>query len=299
MRVFVSSMIPEIVKTETEMRNVVGGRARGVVLVPTMGALHDGHLELARHARSLAGVSGMVVVSVFVNPTQFGPSEDFAAYPRDLARDVALCGEVGVDIVFAPDPGEIYHDDASMEVRETSLSKLLCGASRPGHFAGVCLVVLKLFNIVQPQRAVFGKKDYQQLAIIRRMVRDVNFPIEIIGVETVREPDGLAMSSRNAYLSAEERPQAAAIRHALMEAQLAFISGRADAESLIRVARDILDREAPLGRIDYLEAVDAESMQRIGAVSSPAIIAVAVFFGKCRLIDNIELIPDPPAAEQI
>lgn len=274
------------------MRALVLSKQDIVTLVPTMGALHDGHLELARQARKRVGSRGLVVVSIFVNPTQFGPEEDFDAYPRDIDRDTELCRSAGVDVVFAPTPSEIYYRDASMDVVETSLSQLLCGASRPGHFAGVCLVVLKLLHIVQPHQAVFGKKDYQQLAIIRRMVRDLNVPVQIIGIDTVRESDGLAMSSRNAYLSVDERPQAAAIRNALLSAQAAFASGEHSASSLLGIAREILDRSAPLGRIDYLEMVDVETMQRVASIGErPAIIAVAVFFGKCRLIDNIELIP--------
>ncbi|MEZ5324124.1 MAG: pantoate--beta-alanine ligase [Verrucomicrobiales bacterium] len=281
--------LPKIAETIADVRKMVRDARQNVVLVPTMGALHDGHLELAREARRLVGDSGLVVVSVFVNPTQFGPNEDFDAYPRNLVRDVGMCGNAGVDVVFAPPPGEVYCGDASIDVVETSLSKLLCGASRPGHFAGVCLVVLKLFNIVQPHLAVFGKKDYQQLAIIRRMVRDLNVSVEIAGIDTVREPDGLAMSSRNAYLNAEERPQAAAIRRAMLAAADANSGGQLAAAALVEIARDIIAWDAPLGRIDYLEVVDAETMQRVAATTRPALMAVAVFFGRCRLIDNIEL----------
>ncbi|MDA0814552.1 MAG: pantoate--beta-alanine ligase, partial [Verrucomicrobia bacterium] len=237
------------------------------------------------------GKGGLVVVSVFVNPTQFGPNEDFDAYPRDLARDVALCGSAGVDVVFAPLLHGIYFGDASTDVLERSLSQLLCGASRPGHFAGVCLVVLKLLNIVQPRQAVFGKKDYQQLAIVRRMVRDLNVEVEIVGIDTVRESDGLAMSSRNVYLSAEERPQAAAIRRALLNAAASLAAGEHQADVLSGNARAIIEQDAPLGRIDYLEVVDAESMQRVSTVLRPSVMAVAVFFGQCRLIDNVELLP--------
>ncbi|MGK0188819.1 MAG: pantoate--beta-alanine ligase, partial [Verrucomicrobiales bacterium] len=250
-----------------------------------------GHIELARQARLRVGDEGLVVVSIFVNPTQFGPGEDFAAYPRDLSRDVRLCAEVGVDVVFAPAAKEVYSGDASIDVQENALSQLLCGASRPGHFAGVCLIVLKLFNMVQPHITVFGKKDYQQLAIIRRMVRDLNLPIEIAGIDTVREPDGLAMSSRNAYLTEEERPQAAAIREAMLEVQSAYHQGQASVPVLRDIAQTILNQKASLGRIDYLEVVDAETMQRVQRIERPALGAVAVFFGKCRLIDNIELLP--------
>lgn len=282
---------PKIVETIAEVRKIVREAKPPVVLVPTMGALHEGHLGLAHHARRLVGERGLVVVSVFVNPTQFGPNEDFDAYPRDLARDVELCGTAGVDVVFAPSPDEIYCRDASIDVHERSLSQLLCGASRPGHFAGVCIVVLKLLNIVQPHQAVFGKKDYQQLAIVRRMVRDLNVNVEIVGIETVREPDGLAMSSRNAYLTAEERPQAAAIRRALLNAAASLAAGEHGADSLSENARAIIEQDASLGRIDYLEVVDAETMQRVTTVMRPAVMAAAVFFGQCRLIDNIELLP--------
>ena len=202
-----------------------------------------------------------------------------------------MCGTAGVDVVFAPSPDEIYCRDASTDVHERSLSQLLCGASRPGHFAGVCIVVLKLLNIVQPHQAVFGKKDYQQLAIVRRMVRDLNVNVEIVGIETVREPDGLAMSSRNAYLTAEERPQAAAIRRALLNAAASLAAGEHGADSLSENARAIIEQDASLGRIDYLEVVDAETMQRVTTVMRPAVMAAAVFFGQCRLIDNIELLP--------
>ena len=195
-----------ILRTVAELaqwRNNTAGSP--VVFVPTMGALHEGHLELMREARKLAGDRGSVIVSIFVNPLQFGPKEDFSKYPRELEADAAKCESVGVDAIFNPGADEMYPPDRSVVVLETKLGTRLCGASRPGHFDGVCTVVLKLFNLVRAQIAVFGKKDYQQLAIIRRMVRDLNVPIRIIGHETVREPDGLAMSSRNRYLDPHER----------------------------------------------------------------------------------------------
>ena len=258
------------------------------VLVPTMGALHAGHGELIRRGRELAGSEGSLVVSVFVNPTQFGPGEDFDAYPRAFEADCTLCETAGADVVFHPSPAAMYHDDASITVAETSLTETLCGPSRPGHFDGVCTVVAKLFNIVRPDIAVFGKKDYQQLAVLRRMGRDLNFPVEIVGAETVREDDGLAMSSRNRYLSADERAQAPAIRKALLA-----IAGAAegDAGARLQLGRQIIAAEAPLGRIDYLEIVDRETMAKIERIDRPALAAAAVFFGKARLIDNIEIVP--------
>ena len=285
------SMRTTLQSTTQAIREVLSERQGRMVLVPTMGALHDGHLALVREARTLAGETGCVVVSVFVNPTQFGPEEDFAAYPRELESDLAKCEAAGADFVFAPDPAEMYYPDASVDVRETSLSRHLCGASRPGHFEGVCLVVLKLFHIVSPDVGVFGKKDRQQLAVIKRMVRDLNLDIEIHGVETVRETDGLAMSSRNAYLSTGERAQAPAIRRALLTAAELVAGGERESDILLTAARGILQRDAPLGREDYLEVVDAGSMQRVSSITEPAIMAAAMFFGQCRLIDNVELNP--------
>lgn len=263
-----------------------GGR---VVLVPTMGALHEGHLTLMREARRLAGERGRVVVSVFVNPTQFGPNEDFAKYPRELEEDAAKCRAERVDAVFAPEADEVYAGDRSLQVLETKLSKRLCGASRPGHFDGVCLVVLKLFNLVQPEVAVFGKKDYQQLAIIHRMVRDLNVPVELAGVETVREADGLALSSRNRYLDGEERLQAAEIRRGLLLLQARFLAGETNAAGLVALFREHLQTRAPRHRVDYIECVQRESLEAVAVADEQSLLATAVFFGKTRLIDNLEL----------
>jgi pantoate--beta-alanine ligase len=260
-----------------------------VVFVPTMGALHEGHLQLMRDARALAGEGGSVIVSIFVNPLQFGPKEDFSNYPRELAADAAKCRSVGVDAIFAPNADEMYPSDRSVTVLESKLSKVLCGASRPGHFDGVCTVVLKLFNLVQPHRAVFGKKDYQQLAIIRRMVRDLNVPIEITGSETMRETDGLAMSSRNRYLSELERGQAPAIRRALLLAKSRWESGERSAAALREIFLSELRTHAPLSRVDYIEAVDAGSLEPVTEITSRGLMAAAVFFGRTRLIDNVEL----------
>jgi pantoate--beta-alanine ligase len=260
-----------------------------VIFVPTMGALHDGHLQLMREARDLAGANGTVVVSIFVNPLQFGPKEDFSKYPRELEADAAKCRSVGVDLVFAPSADEMYAPDRSVVVLETKLSKVLCGASRPGHFDGVGTVVLKLFNLVQPHRAIFGKKDYQQLAIIRRMVRDLNVPVEIIGSETVRETDGLAMSSRNRYLDPLERSQAPSIRRALLLAKSRWEAGERNPVALREIFLSELRTRAPLSRVDYIECVDASSLEQVHEITAHGLIAAAVFFGKTRLIDNVEL----------
>lgn len=214
-----------LLHTVSELRDWRQRATAPVVLVPTMGALHQGHLDLVREAKRLAGDLGRVAVSIFVNPLQFGPGEDLDRYPRTLESDVAGCREAGADLVFAPSNSQIYHPDRSVQIIEQSLSKVLCGASRPGHFDGVCTVVAKLFNLFQPDAAVFGKKDFQQLAIIRRMVRDLDIPVRLHGMETVREADGLAMSSRNRYLTAEERAQAPALRASLEKALAAWRSG--------------------------------------------------------------------------
>ncbi len=271
-----------------EWRREVG--ARRVVLVPTMGALHEGHINLVRAARELAGPEGFVGVSIFVNPLQFGPNEDFGRYPRELESDAAKCEAAGADLIFAPPVEEVYAPDRSVIILEKSLSTVLCGASRPGHFDGVCTVVAKLFNLFQPDDAIFGKKDYQQLAIIRRLVRDLNFPVTIHGMDTVREADGLAMSSRNRYLDADERRQAPALRAALLRALKAWQEGEHSATALREIASEILADEAPLGRLDYLEVVDADTLQKLDQVTDRGLIALAVFFGKARLIDNIELV---------
>ena len=260
-----------------------------VVLVPTMGALHEGHLNLMREGRRLAGEQGKVVTSIFVNPLQFGPKEDFAKYPRELEADAEKCRSAGVDAIFAPTRDDMYSPDRSIIVLEKSLSQVLCGASRPGHFDGVCTVVLKLFNITAPQSAIFGKKDYQQLAIIRRMVRDLDVPVELIGFETVRETDGLAMSSRNRYLGEEERRQAPTIRRALLEARDRWHGGEHDSGALLEGFRRRLQEEAPLSRVDYIACVDKETLEPQGQADARGLLAAAVFFGATRLIDNLEL----------
>jgi pantoate--beta-alanine ligase len=253
-----------------------------------MGALHVGHAALVKRARKVAGPNGTVIVSIFVNPTQFGPKEDFSKYPRTFATDRALCETHGADAIFHPAPGAMYAANHSTWVDEESVSGPLCGASRPGHFRGVCTVVLKLFTITQPDSAVFGLKDYQQFTVLRRMVRDLNLPVRMIGVPTVRERDGLALSSRNTYLTEEERVQAPVIRRALMAARAAVQRGVRDAEKLRRLVWQTIST-APLARIDYVEVAHADSLELLEHVDRRAVIAAAVFFGTTRLIDNIQL----------
>ena len=277
--------------TVRDMRAAAAGlRARGLRIgfVPTMGNLHEGHLSLVRIARERADA---VVVSIFVNPPQFGPNEDFAAYPRTFEADRALCERAGVDAVFHPAAEEMYPAGASVSVAETSLSRALCGASRPGHFDGVCTIVAKLFNVVLPHVAVFGEKDAQQLRIVRRMVRDLLIPVEIVSGPTVREPDGLALSSRNQYLDAAQRPRATCLRRALDEARRLFEAGERDAVRLADAMRAAVGRE-PGAQVDYASVVDDETLQPFeGSIVRPALAALAVRLGKTRLIDNDVLRP--------
>jgi pantoate--beta-alanine ligase len=259
--------------------------AKRRVLVPTMGALHKAHGELIRVARQAAGQDGEVAVSIFVNPLQFEPGSDYERYPRPEKEDEEFCWNAGVNLLFRPSAEELYADDRSTFVEETSLSSTREGILRPGHFRGVCTVVAKLFNILVPDAAVFGEKDFQQLAIVRRMVRDLNFKIEIIGVPTVREEDGLAFSSRNQYLNPDERKQAAVLFRALRAATNA---ARKSAEEITATARKVIN-EAPLARTDYVELVDAKTLQPVEMAGSNTVLLLAVFFGKTRLIDNIRL----------
>ncbi|HSH40057.1 MAG TPA: pantoate--beta-alanine ligase, partial [Chthoniobacterales bacterium] len=258
------------------------------VLVPTMGALHHGHLQLIRIARDAAGPEGHVSVSIFVNPLQFEPGADYDRYPRPSAVDEEACRQAGVNLLFRPAPIDIYYADRSVAVEESVLSETLCGRSRPGHFRGVCTVVTKLFHLLAPHAAVFGEKDFQQLAIIRRMVRDLNFPVEIIGAPTVREPDGLASSSRNQYLTPVERDQATVLRAALVEAVELACAGETSARRIVDAVREQI-LSAPLARVEYVELVDAETLQPQEEAIANSVVAVAVFFGKTRLIDNIRL----------
>jgi pantoate--beta-alanine ligase len=282
----VSDRIPfEVIRAPAEMRARAEDQRRDgrrICVVPTMGYLHEGHLSLLRAGRARSDV---LVMTLFVNPTQFGPNEDLARYPRDEAGDLDKARAAGVDLVFAPDGVAMYPDGYQTTVEVRELAAPLCGASRPGHFAGVASVVAKLFHITQPHVAVFGQKDFQQLAIIRRMVRDLDFAIEIVGMPIVREPDGLALSSRNAYLSPEERRQALALSRGLRAAEARFAAGERRAAPLVEAARAEITA-APLARIDYLELRDADSLRSIEVVDAPAVLAVAVFFGKTRLIDN-------------
>lgn len=251
-----------------------------------MGALHRGHLELIRVAREHAGKDGEVAVSIFVNPLQFEPGSDFEKYPRPEAADEKLCQEAGVNLLFRP--RDMYFDDRSVYIEETSLSSGLCGAVRPGHFRGVCTVVAKLFNLLAPDTAVFGEKDYQQLAVVRRMVRDLNFPIEIIGVPTVREEDGVALSSRNQYLNADERTQAAVLYRAMTRVKELTDGGQKSVRELIEVAKSVI-ASAKSARVDYVAIVDADNLRPLEKLRPNAVIALAVFIGKTRLIDNLRL----------
>jgi pantoate--beta-alanine ligase len=255
------------------------------VLVPTMGALHKAHGEMVRVAREHAGNDGEVALSIFVNPLQFEPGSDYDRYPRLEKADEEFCRNAGVDLLFRPSVTEMYAVDRSVFVEEFSLSSTLEGKSRPGHFRGVCTVVAKLFNILSPDAALFGEKDFQQLMIVRRMARDLNFKTIIIAVPTVREDDGLAFSSRNQYLNTEERKQAPVLHKALMAGANA---GNKSAREIVDLVSNVI-REAPLARIDYAELVDAETLQPVETVGPNSLLALAVVFGKTRLIDNIRL----------
>lgn len=272
----------KILRSPRAMRAWALAAPRPLVLVPTMGALHEGHAELIRLARRHGRCAA---VSIFVNPTQFGPREDFQKYPRPFARDVALCRELGVDAVFAPLASSIYPPQKSTTfVEETQLSLPLCGRSRPGHFRGVCTIVAKLFHICAPDAAVFGEKDWQQLAVVRRMVDDLFLPVRIIAAPTVREPDGLAWSSRNSYLSAEERAVAPQIYAALRQAAQTGLSPARAAQAARRRIENI-----PGARVDYVEAVHPHTLEP--AKSRPARLLAAVYLGSTRLIDNVPLLP--------
>ena len=256
-----------------------------IAVVPTMGYLHDGHLSLVRIAKEHADA---VIVTIFVNPTQFGPNEDFTTYPRDWDRDVMLVTSSGTDCIYAPEPAEMYPEGYQTSVRVDKLTQHLCGIVRPTHFEGVTTVVTKLFNATKPHVAVFGEKDFQQLQVIRRMVRDLDVDIEIIGAPIVREPDGLAMSSRNKYLSAEERNAALVLSRSLFEIREQCINGEHDALKLSRHVWQNIRAEA-LAKIDYIKVCDLETLADVSRIRRDAVVALAVFFGKTRLIDNIIL----------
>ncbi|MDO5399017.1 MAG: pantoate--beta-alanine ligase [bacterium] len=274
----------KIVKTIDEVREIVRGWRReglSVGLVPTMGYLHEGHKSLIVKA---AAQNDRVVVSDFVNPTQFGPNEDFESYPRDIEADAKLCEEAGASIIFNPEAEEMYADPLCF-VDMDKITKVLCGKTRPIHFKGVCTVVSKLFNIVTPDRAYFGQKDAQQLCVIRKMVKDLNFGIEIVGCPIIREPDGLAKSSRNTYLSPEERQAALCLSRSLKLGREMIDGGEKDAAKVVEAIKAEINKEA-LARIDYVEMVDLNSLEAIKEVKAPLLTAMAVYIGKTRLIDN-------------
>ena len=275
-----------IIETVKELREYLAGqRAAGktVGLVPTMGFLHEGHLSLIREAKA---ENDVVVVSDFVNPTQFGPNEDFESYPRNIERDTELALSAGADVIFYPSVSEMYPPESSTYVEvEGNITRVLCGASRPTHFRGVTTVVNKLFNIVEPDKAYFGQKDAQQVAVLTKMVKDLHMDIELIICPIVREPDGLAMSSRNTYLSSEERKQAVILNQALKKAKNAFANGEKDVVKLTGIITDKIN-EMPLAVIDYVSILDFPSLKPIITIEKDALAAVAVKFGKTRLIDN-------------
>ena len=275
----------KVVKTIKEVREIVSSWRRDgltVGLVPTMGYLHEGHQSLISKSVS---ENDRTVVSVFVNPIQFGPNEDLEAYPRDLKRDMEAVEAVGGDLIFNPEPAEMYPSHFTSFIDTTETTELLCGAVRPVHFRGVCTVVGKLFNIVTPDRAYFGQKDAQQLATIRRFVRDLNFGLEIVPCPIVREADGLAKSSRNTYLSPAERKAALIVSKSLALGKKAVDEGERDASKVVSIITESLQTE-PLARIDYVEVVDFENIQRVETISGETLVAIAVYIGKTRLIDN-------------
>ena len=278
-------MAVKIIKTVREMHraaNRIRQAGLRIGLVPTMGYLHEGHLSLVRQALK---VTDRVVVSIFVNPLQFGPTEDLAAYPRDIDRDLELIDQYGVHLAYLPDEREIYPGEFATSVRVTKLTERLCGTSRPGHFEGVTTIVTKLFAAVKPHVAIFGQKDAQQTIVIQRMVRDLNLDVEILMAPTVREADGLAMSSRNAYLSAEERREAPALYRALTVGEKMIARGERRAQKVIEAMRDVIEPQRS-AKIDYIEAVDAKDLTPVAELKNSVLLAVAVRFGNARLIDN-------------
>ncbi len=274
-----------LVKEIKELRNLIKAWKRdglSVGYVPTMGALHEGHESLIKRA---VEENDKVVVSVFVNPTQFGPNEDFDSYPRNINKDLELCVNVGASIVFNPEPSEMYYGDKSTSVSVSGLTSVLCGAKRPGHFDGVCLVVSKFLNIVTPDKAYFGEKDAQQVAVIKRMVRDLNIDVEIVACPIIREEDGLAKSSRNTYLSKDERKAALVLSRSLEIAKDALRKGERNANNIKNAIKEVLNSE-PLAKIDYVEIVDSDSLKSVEIIERNVLIPIAVYIGKTRLIDN-------------
>ena len=277
-----------VARTVAELRATRHEAPGPVGFVPTMGYLHQGHISLVDAARADCAT---VIASIFVNPTQFGPGEDFARYPRNEERDLAMLEAAGVDAVLLPPVDEIYPDGDTTRVHVDALADVLEGARRPGHFVGVATVVAKLFHIIQPDRAYFGQKDAQQLAIIRRMTRDLLLPIEVVGCPIIREADGLACSSRNVYLSPDQRVQAAALSAGLRAAEAAFADGVRDAEALRHIVRERIDAQ-PLAAIDYVSLADASTLRELaGTVEAPALLSLAVAFGATHLLDNVTLTP--------
>jgi pantoate--beta-alanine ligase len=275
---------PKLMQEWTKSRRMEG---KTIGCVPTMGALHEGHLSLIKRS---AMENAETIVTIFVNPLQFGPKEDFAKYPRMESEDIELAKEAGATIAYCPTVEAMYSKDQSVYVVEEKLSTVLCGKSRPGHFRGVTTVVAKLLNACLPDKAYFGLKDYQQLLVIKKMIRDLDFPVQVISCVTVREPDGLAMSSRNKYLSADERRDALALKRGMDIATEVFKSGELDARAIEQIAREEVERVAN-SRIDYIECRDAETLDEIDTIERPAVLAMAVFFGATRLIDNTILTP--------
>ncbi|MGL4109494.1 pantoate--beta-alanine ligase [Clostridium sp. LP20] len=275
----------EISKNINEVRSIIKGwKLQGfkVGFVPTMGYLHEGHQSLIKRA---AEENDRVVVSIFVNPMQFGPTEDLSSYPRDLERDCMVCSDGGANLIFNPEAKEMYFEDFYSFVDMDILTEELCGKSRPIHFRGVCTVVTKLFNIITPDRAYFGQKDAQQLAVIKRMVRDLNMDIDIVGCPIVREEDGLAKSSRNTYLSPKERKAATILNRSLNLARKAIENGESNSNRVINIIIENIDKE-PLAKIDYVDVVDLLSMKKVDRLEESVLVAIAVYIGKTRLIDN-------------
>ncbi|MFW2501961.1 pantoate--beta-alanine ligase [Clostridium diolis] len=274
-----------LVKEIKELRSLIKAWKReglSVGYVPTMGALHEGHESLIKRA---VEENDKVVVSVFVNPTQFGPNEDFDSYPRNINKDLELCINAGAAIVFNPEPSEMYYGDKSTSVSVSGLTSVLCGAKRPGHFDGVCLVVSKFLNIVTPDKAYFGEKDAQQVAVIKRMVRDLNIDVEIVACPIIREEDGLAKSSRNTYLSKDERKAALVLSRSLEIAKDALRKGERNANNIKNSIKEVLNSE-PLAKIDYVEIVDSDSLKSVEIIERNVLIPIAIYIGKTRLIDN-------------
>jgi pantoate--beta-alanine ligase len=273
----------KVLKTISEIKQLRPSLPQPLGFVPTMGYLHEGHLALVRQARA---ENSSVAVSIFVNPTQFGPQEDFEKYPRDPKRDLALLEKEGTDVVFMPSAGEIYPPQFNSWVEVGKIMERLEGVSRPGHFRGVATVVAKLFNIVRPDKAYFGQKDAQQLVVIRKMVADLDMDLEVVAVPTVREDDGLAMSSRNTYLNPEERKAAVVLYQALTLAQELFSGGERDAQAIRHQMTELIQKQ-PLANIDYISIADAETLDELDEVKPPALVSLAVKIGKTRLIDNV------------